>query len=190
MINNKFVDICGFEGFYQINIGGDVKSLPRILKSRRGSFLSKEKIMKSIKDTSRYFFVYLRKDGRRFRCAIHRTLAELFIPNPENKSQVNHINGVKTDNRLENLEWVSASENQIHAYKLGLHLPKRGSENSWYGRDAKGENSPNSKIICDFQTGIFYYGVSEAAEAKGISRIQLRKKLCGHRKNNTSLSYV
>ncbi len=70
---------------------------------------------------------YLRVElaGRKY--SIHRLLAEAFIPNPEGKSQVNHINGDKADNRLENLEWVTQSENMLHAYKAGLQVGYRKS---------------------------------------------------------------
>lgn len=73
-----------------------------------------------------YLRVQLSKKRRYF---IHRLVAEKYIPNPENKPQVNHINGIKTDNRVENLEWCTNQENRNHAMKNGLHLC--GEQCSW-----------------------------------------------------------
>lgn len=62
-------------------------------------------------------------------CSYHRIIAECFVPNPYNKYDINHINGIKTDNRAENLEWCTRSENIIHAYRTGLEQPVIGTNN-------------------------------------------------------------
>lgn len=107
-------DIKGYEGLYEISNLGNVKSLHKSLNHNYKPFILKND------DYGRYNTVRLYKDGISKVYAIHRLVAQAFIPNIENKPFINHINGNKKDNRVENIEWCTPRENNLHAFKTGL----------------------------------------------------------------------
>lgn len=107
----------GYEGLYQVSNLGRIKSL----KLWTGSmFINKEKILKPTKYKNGYLNVILK--GKHF--LVHRIVALTFLENKNNLPIVNHINGIKTDNRVENLEWCTYSHNEKEAYKIGIKNPK------------------------------------------------------------------
>lgn len=121
----EWKDIKDYKGKYQISNLGRIKSLRRkVVQSNSYEYVIKEKILKQSKNTNGYLSITLNNNGKK-RFSVHRLVGTHFLNNPENKEQINHINGVKTDNRIGNLEWVTKSENQIHAYKSGLAFVKK-----------------------------------------------------------------
>lgn len=122
-------DIKNYEGLYQVSNYGRVKSLDHKIeaKIKYNEFrVTKGKILKLNQKRNGYLSVDLSKNGIVKTAQVHRLVANAFIPNPENKPQVNHINAKKYDNRICNLEWTTAKENMKHASKSNLlYNPKR-----------------------------------------------------------------
>ena len=114
-------DISGYEGLYQVSNLGRVKSLEKWVQNHGKLQHHPEKIKKLCIKPNGYLTLQLYKDNKPKNCHVHRLVAEAFLPNPDNKSTVNHINGDKQDNRAANLEWSTYTENNKHAYDTGLN---------------------------------------------------------------------
>lgn len=104
-------DIKGFEGLYQVSSLGRVKSLK----------FGRERILTPVKTINGYLRVGLNKDGKRDFYTIHRLVANAFIPNPNNLETVNHINEIKTDNRVSNLEWMTMRDNKAYSTAIPVN---------------------------------------------------------------------
>lgn len=149
-------DVEGYEGLYQVSIFGNLYS----------SYV-KRKLQLSL-DEYGYKQVILVKNGVRKRHLLHRMVAQAFIPNPENKPQVNHIDENKTNNNVSNLEWVTSKENINHGTR---------TERQIYTQRIIQKSRP---VICS--NGVIYRSTREASRLLGLDNSSLNKVLKGKRK--------
>jgi len=156
---------------YQVSTLGNVK--------RKKGYQSKnERLLKPINNGKDYLSVTLSKNGTVKRFYIHRLVAKTFLENKENKKEVNHIDGIRINNKLTNLEWVTSSENHNHRYQVlkqkGVNYGKTGSKN-WL-----------SKEVCKFDLSgnliQTYPAVMEAMRQTGIGESCIRNVIYGKQK--------
>ena len=135
--NGKWAQCLEFPR-YGVNKNGDVCSFDY-------NHTGKTKEIRQNTDKDGYKYVRLTVDGKKYKKFVHRLVLSAFIPNPLNKPQVNHKNGIRNDNRLENLEWVTAQENCLHAYRCN---GRKTSSNmvEFCKKRFCGENNPKSKL--------------------------------------------
>ena len=169
-------DIKGYEGYYQVSNEGRVRSLKRTISNNGGAQELEGKTKSTRIKNSGYEITDLYKNGERKTFMIHRLVADAFIPNHDNKSQVNHIDGNKLNNRVDNLEWVCQSENVIHSYEC-----IREDKSNINAVSAM--NKANSKKVMCLNDGSIYNSASEAAKQVGISSSLLMRCCRGERKS-------
>ncbi len=134
---NEWRPIAGYEREDEVSNTGEIRSIPRIVMcghNKKQKKIISGKIKNQHVTDKGYLAVNLSKNSIEVVRSVHRLVALAFVSNPENKPQINHINGIKTDNRIENLEWCTNKENVIHAVSIGM------------GGGVRGERSPHHKL--------------------------------------------
>lgn len=171
MLNEVWKDIPQYEGLYQVSNVGRVKALPRQRSNYTGgTWIQSEHIMALTINKKGYEKVALRNEyGVRKNESVHRLVALAFIPNPEGKPEVNHINCVRHDNRVENLEWCSHQENCIHTSVCG--------------------NKSNKLIQC-IETQQIFNTSTDAAKVNGGDAGNIRKAARDQSKSVYGFHYI
>lgn len=169
--NETWKDIRDYEGLYKISNLGRIKSLERIDYS--GHKLE-ENLISICKSGSGYMCVNLCKNGIQKSHRLHRIIAITFIPNPNNYNQINHLDGIKLNNRIDNLEWCDNSRNQRHAFEIGLKIMPKG-ENHWGSKLTKNDILKIRKLYNDGFWPSDIQGEFENISVSNISQIARNK---------------
>lgn len=156
-------DIAGYEGLYQVSDHGRVKRVDR------------GNILVPCRTTDGYLRVKLCRHGVQCSICVHRLVAAAFIQNQDNKPEVNHIDGNKTNNRADNIEWVTHHENVLHACRTGLR------DREEYRRTAIANGKKASRAIIR-SDGVVFDSMSEAARAIGKTQTAVFNVCKGIRK--------
>lgn len=136
--------VVGYEGYYEVSNRGDVRSLTRTVPHGNHFSTRKGKQLKVILENTGYYSVRLCKHGTRKKKYVHRLVAEAFIPNHEKLESVDHINFDRTDNRVENLRWLSLQDNTLHSFRAGRsgnEKPVLRSDGKWFRSGAEAARS-------------------------------------------------
>lgn len=166
-------DVPGYEGFYQVSSMGRVKNLPKNRKVFHGGiYTQKEKILTPSLRGGYLIQVFTTNKFRKT-FSVHRLVAMAFLPNADNKPEVNHVNGNRSDNRVENLEWATGSENVSHAYAV---LNRKAST---LGRGKAMIEVTKTTLLGEYIAT--YKSIAEAAKENNLDRFHISQVIRGKR---------
>lgn len=183
-------NITGYEGAYQVSNLGRVKSVKRVVIKEGRDKCVRERILKPQSGgfKGQYLAVFLYREGKAKMHLIHRLVGFYFVPNPDNKPEINHIGENETglidkhDNRAVSLAWATAKENIQHAWDNGLMENTRSAAVVF-------TKANKSKLTINLLTGIFYDSLKEASETSCFSYANL-KRMIRIGKNRSPFVYV
>lgn len=176
-----FKEIVGFEGKYAVSTNGDILSIPRVISNGKGEKKTKAILLKPNQITNGYLQVKL-CDKQNTTCKlVHRLVAETYLPNIFGMPQINHKDGNKTNNNIDNLEWCDNSQNQIHAYKMGLQKKHNGG---------KAKKAIRLESIYDKEDVLYFDSIANTCKFLNCnSSANLMKVLKGKKHYNTIKGY-
>lgn len=183
LIEEIWKDIKDFEGLYQVSNFGNVRSLDRVVNSSNGKAQRLRGRPMTICYNKRVnvYEVHLHKDNKRKCLKIHRLVADAFVLNddPINKTTVNHIDGDRANNKADNLEWASYSENEKHAYDK-LHRPINRAKLMKRRCESIDKNTNVHKV---------YESIESASRGTGVSVTQIRR-IANNECNNKNYYFI
>ena len=187
MMEEEWKDIKGYEGYYQVSNLGRVRSLDRIVITKDNRKLPiKGVVLHLFKNRNGYFQVQLCKGNKTKHHRIHRLVAENFLPRVLYKTDVNHIDGNKSNNRITNLEWCTKEENMQHScYVLGNKPVNPSGKNARCNKPIAMIEASTGKVVKT------YYSRNNAAEEIGYSTKYIGKAAnCGFTIGSYKFKYI
>lgn len=175
----EWKDIVGYEGYYQVSSDGNVRSLNRTVHHSKnsGTRILFGRMIKNHKNTKGYISVALSKNGVVAMYRVHRLVAKMFVPNPNNLPEINHIDENKSNNASSNLEWVSHLNNIRHGTGIRRGADKRFGSVHHYGESHAYAKLTNHDVVTIYKSSLLgrelskIYNVSESC----ISEIKNKK---------------